>query len=217
MSAINNTQPPHRRRFSPLVLAAGAGSVVALSLSMTGTLSGFTASIANSVNTAASGTLVMQEQNAAGTVTCLSTDGGSVSTNAATCATINKYGGSTTLVPGTPVPTSITIKNVGTVPASTFSLTPGTCTQTNNGTPNGSALDFCTKLAVVIKSGATSVFSGTATSLATGGAITLPAGIAPVAPGASVPFTFTVTLDAAAGNPYQGLAASQPLTWAFAS
>ncbi len=35
------------------------------------------------------------------------------------------------------------------------------------------------------------------------------------AAGATVPFNFAVTLDQSAGNTYQGLAASVPMTWTF--
>jgi hypothetical protein len=206
-----------RVRLAPLAVATGIAGSLLLSLSLTGTLSGFVASINNNNNTAATGALVMQEQNSTATVTCLSTDGGSVSTNTSTCSTINKFGGSTTMVPGVPVVTDITIKNVGTVAAATFTLTPGaTCTQSNNGALNGTATDLCAKMNVVITSGASTVFTGTLASLAGAApaAFTMPA--APAA-GATIPFKFTVTLAAASGNTYQGLAASLPLTWAFAS
>ena len=209
-----------RRRFTPLALITGAVGVILLSLSVTGSLSGFTASITNNTNTAASGSLVMQEQATVDTVTttCLSTDNGSVSTNSATCSTINKFGGSKVMVPGGPaVVTAITIKNLGTIDAKTFTLTPGaTCTQSTNGSLNGTATDLCTKINVVITSGATTVFTGTAASLAGAlpAALTMPA--APAA-GATIPFTISVTLNANSGNSYQGLAASLPLTWTFAN
>lgn len=217
MSSHASVSKAKRRRFAPIAVVAGVAGAVLLSLSLTGTMSGFVASITNSQNTAATGALVMQEQNAGATVTCLSTDGGSVSTNAATCSTINKFGGSSTMTPGNTVTTPITIKNVGTVAATTFTLTPGAaCTQTNSGTLNGTATDLCSKLNVVITSGATTVFSGTAASLAgaTAAAFTMPA--APAA-GVSVPFTFAVTLASTAGNTYQGLQASVPMTWSFGS
>jgi hypothetical protein len=216
---MTTVKPKHnRRRFTAGALITGVIGAALLTVSMTGTLSGFVASITNSTNTAATGTLVMEEKTTGGTpVTCLSTDGGSVSTNAATCSTINKFGGSTTMVPGGPASvTSLTIKNTGTVSASTFTLVPGaTCAQSSNGTVNGSALDLCSKLNVVITSGASTVFSGTAATLAGATtAITMPA--AP-ASGVSVPFTISVQLAATAGNTYQGLSASLPLTWSFAS
>jgi len=217
MSA-HSTAKSARRRFAPIAIATGVIGAALLATSMSGTLSGFAASITNSNNTAATGALVMQEQSSDATpITCLSTDGGSVSTNTATCSTINKFGGSTTMIPGQTVTTAISIKNVGSVAASTFTLTPGaTCTQGANGSLNGTATDLCAKLNVVIKSGAATVFTGTAASLAgaAASAFTMPA--APAA-GVSVPFTIAVTLNAAAGNTYQGLSASLPLTWTFAS
>jgi hypothetical protein len=205
-----------RLRFAPLAIATGVLGAVLLSVSMSGTLSGFVASITNSTNTAATGALVMQETNAGATVTCTSTDGGTASTNAATCSTINKFGGSTTMIPGQTVTTPISIKNTGSVAASTFTLTPGTaCTQSNSGSVNGSAIDLCAKMTVVVTNttSSTTVYSGTLAGLATGGAVSLPAAAA----GSSTGFTFAVTLPATAGNTYQGLAASLPLTWTFSS
>ncbi len=204
-----------RIRFAPVALLAGIFAAVLLSLSLTGTLSGFAASITNSSNTAAAGTLIMQEQSANAGVTCLSTDGGSVSTNAATCSTINKFGGSTTMTPGVTVNTPITIKNTGTAAASTFTLTPGaTCTQSTPTAATGNATDLCAKMNLVITSGSTTVFSGTLATFkgAAASAFTMPA--APAA-GVSTPFNFAVTLDQSAGNAYQGLSASMPMTWTF--
>jgi hypothetical protein len=207
------TSPLKRLRFAPVALLAGIFAAVLLSLSLTGTLSGFAASITNSNNTAASGTLIMQEQNANASVSCLSTDGGSVSTNSATCSTINKFGGSTTMTPGNTVNTPITIKNTGTAAASTFTLTPGAaCTQSANGTSNGTATDLCAKMNLVVTSGSATVFSGTLASFKGGATISLPT--APAA-GTSIPFNFAVTLDSSAGNTYQGLAAAVPMTWTF--
>ncbi len=223
MSQDLTPAPRRRRRLTPLLFVAGLASAVVLSLSMTNTLSAFTASITNSLNTAASGTYVLQESGPSGgsTVTCNSTDGGTVSTNAATCATINKYGGSTVMVPtnaaGTSnlVTTTVTFKNTGTATPTTFTLTPGACTQGTNGTSNGTATDFCSKLDVLITSNGTTVRSGTAASLASGGAITLPN--IPAPGGAVVTLVFTVSIDTSAGNTYQGLSASQPLTWTLSS
>ena len=222
MPSPSSAPAPSRRRsrLTPLALLTGVLGAVILALSMNSSLAAFTASITNSVNTAAAGTLIMQEQNAAGTTTCLSTDGtgNNVATNAATCATINKYGGSTTMVPGQTISTTVTIKNVGTAPAASFTLAPGACTQSGNVT--GSATDLCAKIGIVITQTAASTTttitpaSSTLTSLASGGALNL---TAPVAAGATVTFTFAVTLNSSAGNTYQGLAASQPLVWTFTS
>ncbi|GAA1994778.1 hypothetical protein GCM10009818_00150 [Nakamurella flavida] len=195
---------------------------------MTNTFSAFTAAITNTVNTAATGTLILQETS--GATVCNSNDStgansaNTINTNAATCATINKYGGSTTMVPSasntTPtnvVTTNIAFRNTGTAAAASFTLTPGVCAQTNNGAINGSATDFCAKLRVSITSGATVVYTGTAAALTA--PIVIPASLipAPAPGGAAVPFVVSVFVDATAGNTYQGLSASQTLLWTLSS
>ena len=205
-----------RARFAPVAIGTGVLSAVILSLTMSGTLAGFTASINNNTNTAATGTLVMQEQNGGGTVTCLSTDGGSVSTDTSTCSTINKFGGST-MIPGQTVTTLVTIKNNGTSAATTFTLAPGaTCTQSNVGAASGTATDLCAKLNLVITNTTTSqvVYTGTLAALAGAAPITI---TSPPAAGVTNNFSFALTLNATAANTYQGLQASLPLTWTFAS
>jgi hypothetical protein len=206
-----------RLRFTPVALVTGLLASGLLALTMTGTLSGFIASITNSANTAGSGSLVMEEKSTTGpAATCLSTDGGTVSTNTATCTTINKFGGNLNMAPGVSVSTSITIKNTGTITPATFVLGHGSaCAVTPNGSPSGSGTaTMCAQLKVKIVSGAATVFDGTAASLAAAipSAITMPA--APAA-GVSIPFTITTTLDPAADNTYQGLSVSLPLTWTF--
>ena len=219
-------EPRRRRRFAPLLLIAGVASAIVLSLSMTNTFSAFTAAITNSVNNAATGTLILQETS--GAITCNSNDttgvnsANTINTNAATCATINKYGGLTTMVPSasntTPTntqATSIAFKNTGTSAAASFTLTPGTCAATQNGAINGSASDFCSKLQVRIVSGGTSVYSGTAAGLTA--PIVLPVALIPAPGGATVPFTVTVFVDATADNTYQGKTASQTLLWTLST
>ncbi|MDQ4504393.1 hypothetical protein [Sinomonas sp. ASV322] len=194
------------RRHIFAALSGILGSL-ALAISFNPSVAAFTASIANS-NSAGSGTVSLQETS--GATVCNSTDGGSISTNSATCTTINKYGGNLAMVPGQAVTTTVTFTNAGTSPIQNFTLTPGSCTQSTNGTVNGTAIDLCSKLQLTIASGATTVFSGTATSFAASPAISL---AAPLAAGGTQSYTFTVTLDSAAGNTYQGLKASQPMTW----
>ena len=209
-----------RRRLSLVAVLTGLVGVAILALSMTSSLAAFTASITNSVNTAAAGTVIMQEQNSAGTTTCTSTDGtgNNVTTNTSTCSTINKYGGSTTMVPGQTVSTTVTIKNTGTASVASFTLAPGSCTQSGNVT--GSATDLCTKMGIAITqtvAGNTTTItpaSSTLTSLASGGTLAL---TSPVAAGTTITYTFAVTLASSAGNTYQGLSASQPLVWTFTS
>jgi hypothetical protein len=197
----------------PVLVAGGVGSLL-LAASMNTTFSAFVASITNSTNTAGTAALSMRETDASGSVICDSTDGGSISTNAATCATINKYGGNLAMVPGQTVSTTVKIKNTGSVAANTFTLTPGAVTQSANGSVNGSATDLGAKIKVVIKQDGATVANTTASALATGGVITL---TGPVTAGTTSTFNFDVTLDASAGNAYQGLQISQPLTWTFNS
>lgn len=211
-----------RRRFVPLVWLSGVIAVGLLALGISGTFSGFTASINNTTNTVATGTLVMQETgvtNATGTCYSNDTSTGAPDTNAGICVTINKFGGSTTMTPGVAGPAvTVAISNNGSINAGTFTLTPdATCTQTNSSTEtvHGSATDLCTKLHVTIDNGTSvgtgDIYNGTMAGLAGHAAFSF----TQLAPATSVSFTFQVTLLADAGNAYQGLAASLPLTWAF--
>lgn len=213
---MSSPASPKRPRFALYTVIAGAVASLVLALGVSPTIAAFTASIQNSTNTVGTGFLSMQETS--GSFTCNSTDGGSISTNSATCATINKYGGTATaLAPGGSQTTSVTIKNTGNITANAFTLTPGACTQSNLGTPNGTATDLCSQITLLVKSGANTIYSGTlAAFTAPVNLVTAPGG-STVAAGASVVYTFQVTLPASAGNTYQGLQVSQPLTWSFSS
>lgn len=214
--SITPARKSRLRRSLPIVIAGAVGSV-ALALSMSPTLAAFTASITNSTDTAGLGSLSMQEANQAGTVLCNSTDGGSISTNTATCATINKYGGNLAMVPGQTVSTQITIKNTGTVAASAFNLSPAACAQSNNGPVNGTATDLCSKVTLVVTSGSSTIYSGTLAAFNAPVDILAKTAASSVPAGTTVPFTFAVTVPAATGNTYSGLQLSQPLTWTFSS
>ena len=207
-----------RLRFTPLALTTVLLSAGLLSMSVTGTLSGFTAAISNTTNTVTTGSLVLQEGvgSNATTFACSSVDGSSMTTNSSMCATINKFGGTgyQAMVPGATVTQNVTFKNAGTLGASTFTLAPSGCTQTSVGTYSGSATDLCGKLTLVVtQSGATptTVYSGLLSAFTANKALTT------LAAGASSTFTFAVTLDANATNAYQGLQASVPMTWTLNS
>ncbi len=219
-----------RRRFrAPLIIAAGLLATLTLAFSTSGVLAGFTASITNSANSVGSGTLLMKENQT--TTNCLSSTAGTVSTaNAGTCSTINKYNGSIVAVPGVALTSTMTITNIGTIAAPTFTLLPGTCSAAANAGSTASGTGtatFCTKVDVTINNNTTGkcVFPASTTAacgaptntntlatLATGGLITLPA----LAAGASTDFTFTVMVDNTATNDHQGLTAAQTLQWSFA-
>ena len=207
-----------KKRSMSLVFSAGVSSLV-LALGMTPTFGAFTASISGDVNSAGTGTIVMQETDSSGTITCLSTDGGGVWLNAASCSAMNKYGGDLGMPPGDSAVVVTYIRNIGTIAASSFSLTPGVCVQSATGTFSGSATDFCSKIAVSITSDLTTIFDGTAATLGSVGAIDVLSrlGLARVQPGLQITFTVTTTMDATVDNSYQGLKVSQPMTWTFSA
>ncbi len=215
-----------RRHLTPFIVGAGVLSTAALALASSGVLSGFTASITNSANSVATGTLLMQEDGQG--QTCLSTSSSSqIGSNAGTCTAINKFGAGNTLsVPGSSYSTSVTIKNAGSVAASSFSLAPSACLQTTPVAGIGSDLTFCAKVLVSIE-------NDTATpSCLLGGAAgaacpavptasladwTTALNLGAVAAGDTRTYKFTVMIAAAADNTDQGLAATEPLTWTFNS
>ena len=226
---MSDVIPPRRRRFAPLVIVTGVAATLLLAFATTGALAGFTASINNSANTTASGTLLMTETQ--GGTTCLSSAAGTVTTaNQGTCSTINKFNSAGTLmVPNVPVTSTVTIKNNGTVPANTFTLTPGGCTQANaSTTPNGTDNAFCGKIDITIADTTGTAFCvlpasasacatpSSTTTLTTQGTTAVSLGT-PLAAGASRTYTFTLMLDNSATNADQGLVANETLTWAFAS
>jgi hypothetical protein len=200
----------------PLVLNGCISSLV-LALGFSPTLGAFTASITGGANSAGSGTIVMQEMDSSGAVICLSTDEGGVSTNTASCPAMNKYGGDLGMRPGESVVIVTYIKNIGSVAAASFSLTPGACVQSATGTRPGTATDFCSKISVSITSGSSSIFSGTAATLGGVGAIDVLSrlGLPRIAAGQQTPISVTTTMDPTVDNSYQGLKVSQPITWAY--
>ena len=139
-----------RRRFGrkqvvPFVWIVSIASLVVLGLGLAGTLSGFTASIDNNANSAGTGAVLMTESS--GGTTCYSngaTGSTAITTNANNCS-INKLGGNLAMTPGTTSTVNVTITDSGSMPVNTaFTLTPGGCTATGNGSPAGSDTSgFC--------------------------------------------------------------------------
>lgn len=199
-----NPASPRRRHLTWIIPAVLAVAALAFSL-LSGSLGAYTASITNSNNTAGAGALTMEETGPGAdgnSVTCKSSEG---SNNAATCSTINKFGGKTKMSPGQTSTTKITLRNTGSINANTAVLTPGTCTNTPTST------DLCSQLKVTISEGAKQIFTGSAKDLAAGGAITLTA----PATGASTDYTIAVQLPANITNEFAGSTVSQPLTWTY--
>jgi hypothetical protein len=220
---MSETSSKKRKLSLPLVIAGGVSSLV-LAFGMSPTFSAFTASIINN-DTAVTGKLIMTEVS--GTFTCNSSDV-SLSSNSATCANINKYGG-TAMVPGIGVATQVSIQNTGTVAASAFTLAFGACAHpVLVPGPNGTATDLCDKMLVEVKM-ANSPFTlvtaagSTATTLAsTSINVRTALGLGPIVGSSpAIPLVVTVTLPTqgtnALDNTYQGLQIQQSMTWNFQS
>lgn len=216
---MSETTSKKRKLSLPLIVAGGVSSLV-LALGMSPTFSAFTASITNSLNTAAVGTLWMTETDSSNTITCNSNDalptGNSLgNNNAATCTTINKYGGKTMVPGGLPQNTTVKITNNGTITPTTFTLAPQGCTQVL-GTPNGGATDACNKFIIKVYKGADTTGPQLIIlpSEQTAGTFVTALGLTALAPGASQQYTFSVQLSDV-GNTYQGITITQPLKWTF--
>jgi hypothetical protein len=216
-------------------LATAVVAVLALGSTAAVTLAGFSAQIVNNANTFSSGTMQLQETQ--GTTNCYSTGtgtGGAVSgSNSATCS-INKLVGTLDQYPaGTPLTTTVTLKNNGTTPASLDSLVFSACSAAaasdDNGYVGTDISGFCSKVDFSVGYGTKCLYPASATTacpavpLSTGtltGAATLGTlnqastpGLTVLAAGASQAYTFTVMLDPSATNADQGLTASQTMTW----
>lgn len=204
-----------RRGSAPLAVGAGLLASAALALTLTGTISAFTASITNPSNTASTGTVVMALTDEEGGETCRSTEGGTVTANAASCSSIDQFG-ARLLVPGGSEQVTVAVENVGSVTPATFSLAPGGACAQDAGPVAGTATDLCARLGLVVTSGDVRVYEGTVAGFAAATATDLAMPPAPT-PGTSRTFTFVTTLDASAGDAYQGLTATVPSTWTFSS
>lgn len=209
-----------RARLVPIALTTAALSSAVLGASVTGTLSGYMASITNSQNTATSGSLVMKETGpgANGQVSCLSSSG--ADNNFATCSTINKYGG-TTFTPGTTNTVNVTIANMGSATVNGFTLTPDTCTKTNLNSTNNSG-NLCEALTLTLTctsaSGASAkVYDGlTLKAIRDGGVKTIPGACLPGSgDSGATQFAFVLTLPTSADSSVQSQQVSQNLTWTF--
>jgi hypothetical protein len=213
-----------RLRTTPLAIVTGLAAAVLMALTMTGTLSAFTASITNASTAATTGSLVMRHDGSSGQ-SCYSTgskDTPISTTNTAACSTVSAFGTGLLAPDSTPSQSessgTITVHNDGTVAARTFTLArSGACatgkTSTQGGGPSsGTASDLCGQITLDVLADEKSVWRGTLTQLgAESTVVTLPS----VPAGESVKVTFTTKLADGLSNDYQGLTATVPLTWTF--
>ncbi len=225
-----------------LALIGGVAGAAALAVGTTASLGGFTASITNTGNKVATGSLIMQEQvtpNGGTTTTCLSTAANAaISTNANTACGANKFGALTNAIPGSSSFSTVVVTNQGSVTANSFTLGTGSCTATPTAptgaaaTNVGSDTAFCSKVDVTIEDDTTTptciypAGSGTCPALSnTYNLGTLSAAYsatpltltAPLAAGAARTYKVSVGVDSSATNADQAMAATEPLTFNFGS
>lgn len=203
---MNNNYYFKRQRVGLLVI--GGFMTLLIAFSMTPTFAGLVAKITNSMNTASTGKLVMEEKTKDDSVTC-TTEG--QPGNTATCATINKYGGTTTpLVPGgTGNVVEINIANKGTIAATSFTVQGGSCTSTPSDP------DLCAKINVKIESGTKTIYNGTAKAFTSPINILSALSKTTINVNETVPIKITTSLDASADHTYQAETISQPISWQF--
>jgi len=190
---MSETSSKKRKLSLPLIVAGGVSSLV-LALGMSPTFSAFTASITNSAN-ASAGTLAMTETS--GGTTCTSAVG--------TCTDMNNYGGLTGMKPGdTTGIINISIANTGSLDASSFTLSTGSCSG-----------ELCKRLKVTMTQDGNPV-----ATVAGVMASNLPATVSlnPVGHGKDTKITIKVDFSSTGDdNAFQGTTASQALTWTFQS
>ena len=205
--------------------AAAALAVIALGSTAAISVAGFSAQVVNNANTFSAGTMQLKESN--GSINCYSTGSGSggtvTSANSANCS-INKLVGTLDQVPaGTPLTTTITMTNAGTINSSIESLVMGArsaaAASDANAYVGSDTAGFCGKIdfspanaaaacpATPTNTGNLGAVAGTTfTNSSTPPLILLNAG-------SSQAYTFTAMLDSSATNTDQGLAASMTMTW----
>lgn len=223
----SRTSRIRRARLVPIALTTAALSSAVLGASVTGTLSGFAASITNNANTASSGSLVMQETGPSGTV-CLSSSG--TNNSFASCNGINKYGGDgSVFIPGRKHDTVVSFANTGSIEVTSFKLAADTCSRTyldgsSSGTASNSS-NLCGSLQLTLDCAPVSgqsvgtsanVFTGATLASIAGSTTTLPTSCVPQSNSRnSVQFTFSVKMPDGQDNTVQGQQVSQNLTWTF--
>jgi hypothetical protein len=208
------------RRRSAVLWGSGAAAALVVILGVNGTLSSWTSAlITNDTNTAGATASYVALVESDGTHTCDTT---SASNNTdASCSTINKYGGVTTMSPGDSRVVDVTFTNPGTGVGNTFSYAPGTCTPTN-GT---GGIDLCTggDLTVAVSCSTGATYNSGAVVAALSQSAVAPGSLAsktwtstPALAGASataVTCQFTTALASASPPVDAGSQVSQPVTW----
>ena len=223
-----NDGPLIRRLNRRAAVTAGAALLAATAVALTtmGALGAFNATITQN-GTFTAGSIVLKEKDP-GAKECFSTGGTTPFTNnnSYSCSLIDTFGAPTGQLPGgSAVAQTLTFTNVGTSPAGSFTIVPGTCSAAGTGSYYGNATSaqFCGLVDITVGNGAAVCYypaegkacptpSNTYTleTLHTNGTLTIGSGLA-----ASGSDTIVVNtkLDTTATNSSQGLAATQGFTF----
>jgi hypothetical protein len=224
----------HYRKTLSVLLAVG--STVGIALSLTAALGGFNAAITNPTNTFSSGTILLKE--VAGSTTCNSTASvGQITTNANANCTANLFNdvGGNNAPAGTAVVSTVTLTNIGSIAASSFTMSPAACTAAANTATSpyfgSDTANFCGKVDVTVASGvgtsAICIFGGTTVPVTGGCTAPASSGGTLATFGAHAAFslgtmaaltgttvlTLTTQLDTSATNIDQGLTATVPASF----
>ena len=206
-----------------VTLVVGVAAAAGVALTTMDALGAFNATITQN-GTLTSGTIVLKEVGSSNT--CYSAgvaSGGILNNNSYSCTTIDTFGAPTAQLPGgTANAQTLTFTNVGSSNASTFTVTPGTCTAAGNGTYYGSDTSgFCGKVDITIGNGASVCYypaqlsacpalSNTYNLSTLTSALTIGSGLAAAA---SDTIVVNTKLDTTATNADQGLEATQGFTF----
>lgn len=222
---------------SKKMLLSGMVVLGAAALVGAGTFAGFNAQAKNDNNVVAAGTLVLSNTKQGSPTACLSTGGGSTDTNVNDgCDQLLNL---TVTKPGESGSSNLTIKNDGTIDASTLKVFSAACTNGDAAaeTYHGTGLP-CSKVQLSIQeysdaaysvpsacvyggaTGSTCDFSDATKTLAafqtTYGSSASGLALGNVAAGVSKYFKVAVKLPSSADNTFQGRAATFDLTWTAA-
>lgn len=220
MQTTDGDLPRRDRRRKAALWGSGAAAAVVVILGVNGTLSSWTSAIiTNDSNTAGATASYLALVETDGTNTCDTTS--EPNNTDASCSSINKYGGVSTMSPGDSQVVDVTFTNPGTAVGNTFSYTPGTCTPTN-GT---GGIDLCAggDLTVAVSCATGTTYSAgnvvaalSQAAVAPGSLVTKTWTAAPALAAASatgVTCRFTTALAATAPPVDAGSQVSQPVTW----
>ena len=209
---------------APVALAA---VILALLVPLSGvSLASINAQASNPSNVFAIGSIVLSDRTGSGT-SCISAVGNDGQSQNGRCGAIFNV---TNAAPGTTASGRVNIRNAGTVPVSKFTLwAPAACANTSAPVHGGG--DLCRRVQLAIHDDShdhcyfpddragpcTLRADGTMGSFAARYAPDSPLTLSPTSLGSGLTYTFTVAVDPAAGNDYQGRMATLDFTWQIAS